>query len=76
MDAYWKWLQDEVGEVRHAVSRIDITLASQHAVLTEHMRRTEALERRVDGMWLRVLSVVGGLLGIAAAAVHILEALH
>lgn len=65
-DQEWEWLRQELAEMRQSLSRMDRTLAEQHISLRIHMRRTDALEKRVDGMWMRVLAVVGGLVGIAS----------
>lgn len=63
-----KELKDESKEVRSALGRIDVTLAAQHVSLVDHVRRTQLLEQRVDGWWLKVLSVVGGIGGVLTAA--------
>lgn len=69
-------LKDGMKEVRGSLSDINVTLAKQHVSLEDHIRRTLILEKRVDGMWLKVMSVVGGLMGIATAAIKLYELLH
>lgn len=63
-------------EVKASVAEINVTLAKQHVSLEDHIRRTLILEKRVDGMWLKVMSVVGGLMGIATAAIKLFELMH
>lgn len=67
-----KELRDDVKGIQKSVTSLEATSAVQTASLEEHMRRTDALEKRVDGLWMKVLAVVGGLVGIASGLVRIL----
>jgi hypothetical protein len=69
----WEWLKDAVDETREAIHRIDLTLASQNVVLAEHVKRTNALEKRVEGLWMRALSTLGGMVGLAAGLLKLYE---
>ena len=64
---FQQWLLTNVGKLQADVAEINVTLAAQHVSLVEHLRRTDLLEKKVDGLWFKVLSVVGGIAGIAAA---------
>lgn len=62
-------LTTEVAEIRRSLHSVDKTLAEQHVTLVDHVKRTELLERRLDGLWKNALAVIGGLVGIAAGLV-------
>ena len=71
------------------LDRMEVTQAEQKVLLTEHMRRTDALEDRVEqvakeqvplrmhvavvGALGKVLAVVGTLIGIAVGIMKLLE---
>lgn len=60
------------------LNSIDTTLASQHEILKEHIRRTEILEREIEPIKKHVNYVTGVLKFIALSGIvaTIIEALH
>jgi hypothetical protein len=59
-------IQEDIGEIK-------VTLGKNTASLEEHMRRTEALEKRVESLWskaLLVVSLLGGVLTVAKALIN------
>lgn len=68
MDAIGEVKRD-VAEIRRSLHAVDKTLAEQHVTLVDHVKRTELLERRLDGLWKNALAVIGGIVAIAAGLV-------
>lgn len=55
----------KLDKIQEEIAAINTTLAVNTAHLGEHMRRTDALERRVDSFWQKALiavSILGGVL--------------
>lgn len=67
------WIVEVLHEIQRDVAKINVTLGEQHVSLIDHIRRTAILEKRVDGMWLRVMSVLGGLVGIAVGLLELFK---
>lgn len=66
-----EWVVRKLERLVDDVTEVRVTLAKNTESLEHHVRRTDLLEKRVDGLWLRVLTVVGGLVGIAAGIARI-----
>jgi hypothetical protein len=65
-------IEDKIDKVSDKISSIDVTLASQHLVLTEHIKRTELLEKELTPLRNDAIMVKGvlkflGLIAIMAA---------
>jgi endonuclease III len=56
------------------VSTIDVTLASQHESLKEHIRRTEILETKVEPME-KTMHMMSGALKLGSVAIMCISAL-
>jgi hypothetical protein len=68
-------IEGKIDDVSEHLSEIDVTLASQHVVLTEHIKRTRMLEEAVAPIKRHVDMVKGaialvGLLATVAAAIE------
>lgn len=60
-------VNDKLDKLFSKISDIDVTLASQHESLLNHMRRTELLEEKVEPLEKNMLMMSGALkLGSAA----------
>jgi hypothetical protein len=82
MDSQWLMrIEAKLDKVDERVDRVDVTLSAQHVSLTEHMRRTEILEEKVEplvlhgakriGAWDLIKTALAGV-GFFAAVVEIL----
>jgi archaellum component FlaC len=54
-------IENKLDKVQDKIGAIDVTLASQHVSLVEHIRRTELLEKDVAPIKKHVAMVHGGL---------------
>ncbi len=68
----------KIDKVLERIGSIDVTLAEQHVVLKEHVRRTELLESALEPVKRHVNMVNGGvkLITLTGVIAAILEAIH
>lgn len=75
-------IEDKLDKVSDRISSIDSTLAAQHESLKDHIRRTRLLEEAIVPMQtdlstfkgvLQVLGILGGIIGVGAAVVEIVQ---
>lgn len=75
-------IEDKIDSVKDILSSVNVTLASQHESLKEHMRRTELLEKQIAPIQRdldtrkSLMRILGGffvLIGVAAGIAEILE---
>ena len=78
-------LEDKLDLISDRIQSIDVTLAKQHVILDEHIRRTGLLEKRVEPVeknmvmfqgFLKFLGMPIGLLTTIAAITEILSYLR
>ena len=77
--------EKKLDAISEKLQSIDVTLAKQHVVLDEHIRRTEILENRIDPIeknslmfygFIKFLGIPIGLLTTLAAITEILSYLR
>lgn len=64
-------MEEKIDRVQTDISEIKALDAVQNTQLAEHMRRSDTLERKVDNIWAKALTIVslaGGLLLLVKAA--------
>ncbi len=68
-------IEDKIDAVGQKIGSIDVTLASQHESLKDHMRRTELLEQSIEPIKKHVNMVSGALklIGLLATIGAIIE---
>lgn len=68
----------KLGRIEDHLHNMDKTLASQHEVLKEHVRRTELLEKKMEPVEKHVNMVTGAIkfIGLVGIIAGIIEALH
>jgi hypothetical protein len=57
-------IEQKLDTVLEDVAHIKVLDAVQNAQLAEHMRRSDALERKVDSIWQKALTIVSLLGGL------------
>jgi archaellum component FlaC len=69
-------IEDKVDKIADRVGSIDITLAAQHEVLKDHVRRTEILELEIKPLKAHMNMIQGALklIGLAATIAGVVEA--
>lgn len=69
-------IENKLDHVVEKISNIDVTLASQHASLCEHIRRTVILEEKMEPVQKHVAQIQGALkfIGLIAIFGGIIEA--
>lgn len=58
-------IEDKLDGVKTDIAEIKALDAVQNTQLAEHMRRSDALERKVDNIWAKALTIVSLLSGLA-----------
>lgn len=71
-------MEQKMDDQNDHLASIDITLSAQHAVLKEHIRRTEALEKDIKPIKRHVYMVQGAaalitLMGIIAGIIEVFK---
>lgn len=68
-------LREDLNKIHDRLNSIDVTMASQHVTLKEHIRRTELLETEIGPIKehvtlvqaiIKVITVIGAAIGLAA----------
>lgn len=76
-DRNWR-IERKLDSITEKVGAVQITLAAQHEVLAEHVRRTNILEAKIEPIQKHVSRVEGALklIGILGVIATILESIH
>jgi hypothetical protein len=71
-------LEDKIDKIDSNISRIDVTLSSQHEVLKEHIRRSNLLEEQMKPLQAHVSGLNGIIkfIGIISAALIGIEVIY
>lgn len=70
-------IEDKVDKIIDKIGSIDVTLAAQHVSLTDHIRRTELLEKEIEPIKKHVSMVHGAmkLIGLGTVLASVVEAI-